>query len=206
MAPALTFHETSFAAYVESFPATSVNVAMQVGHNTVRVAVMGLENRAPTAQEQATMERLVEEALDAGAIGVVVGALHGPWRLRRAAGTRGARACGSAPQRRLHNRRPRRVEHRSSTRSARRSPLAERTGARTRIVHAKLSGTGSWGGAPRLLAELAGRARARRSPLDCDHYPYTTALNPLRNLLPAWAQEGGLARMLGRLSRCQGAR
>src|SRR5688572_23920629 len=55
----LTLRETTFAAYLESFPATSVNVAMQVGHNTIRVAVMGLEDRPPTAQEQAMMERLV---------------------------------------------------------------------------------------------------------------------------------------------------
>ena len=47
MAPSLSFRETSFAGYIELFPATSVNVAMLVGHNTVRVAVMGLDNRAP---------------------------------------------------------------------------------------------------------------------------------------------------------------
>src|SRR5262249_26246476 len=52
MAPAYTCGETTFAAYMDGFPATSVNVAMQVGHNTVRVAVMGLDNRAPSAAEQ----------------------------------------------------------------------------------------------------------------------------------------------------------
>src|SRR4051812_41255075 len=43
MAPAFTFRETSFAAYLDSFPATSVNVATQIGHNTIRMAVMGLQ-------------------------------------------------------------------------------------------------------------------------------------------------------------------
>jgi N-acyl-D-amino-acid deacylase len=92
MAPAYTFRETSFSTYLESFPATSVNVAMQVGHNTVRVAVMGLEDRRPTNHEHEAMERLVEEALDAGAAGVSTGPFTAPgalaqpknWRLLRA--------------------------------------------------------------------------------------------------------------------------
>ena len=77
--------------------------------------------------------------------------------------------------------------------------LAERTGARTRIVHIKISGIDNWGGAPRLLALLA-VARERGVAIDCDQYPYTTALNPLRNLLPSWVQEGGPARMLRHLA------
>src|SRR6185295_18248995 len=36
--------------------------------------------------------------------------------------------------------------------------------------------------------------------VDCDAYPYTFAANPLRNLLPLWVQEGGLAPMLARLA------
>jgi N-acyl-D-aspartate/D-glutamate deacylase len=197
MAPGFTFRETSFAAYVESFPATSVNVAMQVGHNTVRVAVMGLENRAPTAQEQAAMERMVEEALDAGAVGLSTGpftapgAFAAPQELETLARVAARRGAGYATHLR--------DEAGTVFESAREAiAVAERTGARTRIVHIKLSGTGSWGGAPRLLHELAA-ARERSVPIDCDQYPYTIAVNPLRNVLPAWVQEGGAARMLQRL-------
>jgi N-acyl-D-aspartate/D-glutamate deacylase len=35
--------------------------------------------------------------------------------------------------------------------------------------------------------------------VDCDQYPYTAGSNPLRNLLPPWVQEGGMAAMLQRL-------
>jgi N-acyl-D-amino-acid deacylase len=195
--PALTYCETSFETYVELFPSTSVNVAMQVGHKTVRVAVMGLENRAPTAQEQTAMERLTEEALDAGAVGLSSGPFTAPGAfaepqeleaLARAAARRGAGYT-------THIR-----DEASTVFDAVREAIAvaERTGARTRIVHIKISGTGNWGGAPRLLAELAA-ARERGAPIDCDQYPYTTAVNPLRNLLPSWVQEGGSARMLHRL-------
>jgi N-acyl-D-aspartate/D-glutamate deacylase len=196
-APGLGFKETSFAEYIESFPPTSVNVAMQVGHNTVRVAVMGLEKRPPRAEEQAEMERLVEEALEAGAVGLSSGPFTAPGAfaeaqeleaLARIAARRGA---GYATHLR---------DEANSVFEAADEAIAaaERTGARTRIVHVKLSGTECWGKAPRLLDQLSA-ARNRGVPIDCDHYPYTTAVNPLRNLLPSWVQEGGAAQMLKRL-------
>jgi N-acyl-D-aspartate/D-glutamate deacylase len=198
LAPALKLRETSFAAYIDSFPATSVNVAFQVGHNTVRVAVMGMEKRAPATQEQAAMERLIEEALDAGAVGVssgpftAPGAFARPQELEAFAHMAGRRGAGYS----THVR-----DEASGVFEAVREAVAvaERTGVRTRIVHIKLSGTENWGGAPRLLEEL-GAVRERGAPVDCDHYPYKTAVNPLRNLLPIWVQEGGVARMLQRLS------
>jgi N-acyl-D-amino-acid deacylase len=197
MAPSLSFRETSFADYIESFPATSVNVAMQVGHNTVRVAVMGLDNRAPTAQEQAAMERLVEDALDAGAVGVSAGPFTAPGAFASAQELEGlARLAARHGARYATHLRDEAATVFEAVREA--IAAAERTGARTRIVHIKVSGSDNWGGAKRLLDELAA-ARERGVPIDCDHYPYTTALNPLRNLLPSWVQEGGAARMLERL-------
>src|SRR6185369_3676200 len=70
--------------------------------------------------------------------------------------------------------------------------VAEATGVHVQIAHLKLSGTDNWGGAGKLLAEIA-EARRRGLPVDCDQYPYDTATNPLRNLLPSWVQEGGMA-------------
>src|SRR6185503_1719145 len=40
-APWLPFRECSFREYLERFPATSVNAGMLVGHNTLRLMVMG---------------------------------------------------------------------------------------------------------------------------------------------------------------------
>jgi len=47
--------EHSYSTIRRSLSRHAVNVAM--GHNTVRVAVMDLANRAPTADEQAAMEQ-----------------------------------------------------------------------------------------------------------------------------------------------------
>ena len=54
-APWLPFKETTFSDYLDSFPATAVNAGMLVGHNTLRLMVMGMANRPPTADELAAM-------------------------------------------------------------------------------------------------------------------------------------------------------
>src|SRR6267142_5190949 len=68
-APWLPFKETTFPDYLDTFPATAVNAGMLVGHNTLRLMVMGMANRPPTADEMAAMIALLEDALQAGALG-----------------------------------------------------------------------------------------------------------------------------------------
>jgi N-acyl-D-aspartate/D-glutamate deacylase len=80
--------------------------------------------------------------------------------------------------------------------------VAEATGVHVQIAHLKLSGVDNWGGARRLLDEIAA-ARTRGLPVDCDAYPYDTATNPLRNLLPRWVVDGGVPAMLERLARAE---
>src|SRR6476661_5560811 len=67
---------TSFRAYLDALRATpsSVNVAAMVGHSTLRAVVMPELDRAANAQEQA----MVEEAMQAGAIGLSTGTFYPP--------------------------------------------------------------------------------------------------------------------------------
>jgi N-acyl-D-amino-acid deacylase len=76
--------------------------------------------------------------------------------------------------------------------------LGEACSIHVQVGHLKVSGTENWGGAARLV-ERIDTARRRGVRVDCDQYPYTTATNPLRNLLPAWLQEGGIEAMVARL-------
>src|SRR5439155_3785051 len=77
-APWLPFKATTFSDYLASFPATAVNAGMLVGHNTLRLMVMGMESRAPTSAELKAMIALLEEALDAGALGLSSGLFTAP--------------------------------------------------------------------------------------------------------------------------------
>ena len=65
-APWLTFIDQSFADYLGVFPATSTNVVPLVGHNTLRLMVMGLANRQASSDELVRWRR-GDAALDAGA-------------------------------------------------------------------------------------------------------------------------------------------
>src|SRR6185369_1225707 len=77
-APWLPFRETSFPDYLDTFPAVAVNTGMLVGHNTLRLMVMGLEDRAPRPSELEEMIALLEEGLAAGALGLSSGLFTPP--------------------------------------------------------------------------------------------------------------------------------
>jgi N-acyl-D-amino-acid deacylase len=57
-----------------------VNVALLIGHGSVRRAVMGTDRRAPTAEESARMAELVRRAMDEGAFGLSSGLFYVPGR------------------------------------------------------------------------------------------------------------------------------
>jgi N-acyl-D-aspartate/D-glutamate deacylase len=195
----LPFHETTFADYAAGFPPTSVNVILQVGHNTLRLMTAGLENRPLTPDEMAAMERLLEEALAGGAWGLSSGLFTAPGNFADAAEihalARVLRRRHAAYSTHVRDEADRGFE---AVREA--IAVAETTGVHVQIAHLKLSGVDNWGGAARLLAEIAA-ARHRGLPVDCDAYPYDTATNPLRNLLPRWVMENGIPAMLERLGR-----
>jgi N-acyl-D-amino-acid deacylase len=196
-APWLSLADTTFASYLASFPPTSVNTIFQVGHNTLRLMAMGMDKRAPRPDEQALMGQLLEEALEAGALGLSSGLFTAPGSfatmdemlalgrvLRRRGGSYASHVRNEANE--------------VFEAVAEAIELAVAVGVHVQIGHLKLSGTDRWGSASRLLAQIEW-ARQRGVNVDCDQYPYTTATNPLRNLFPIWLQEGGISAMLDRL-------
>ncbi|MDO6711118.1 amidohydrolase family protein [Aliiglaciecola sp. 2_MG-2023] len=54
------------------------NVVLYVGHGSIRKAVMGIEDRAPTDAELEQMKSLVEQAMKAGALGLSTGLYYVP--------------------------------------------------------------------------------------------------------------------------------
>jgi len=66
---------TTFAGYLDAVDAVrpAVNVAALVPHGTLRLTAMADAGRPATADERRTMERLLEESLDAGAFGLSTG-------------------------------------------------------------------------------------------------------------------------------------
>jgi N-acyl-D-amino-acid deacylase len=74
------FHFPSFASYIDALRAApaATNCALLVGHTTLRVATMDNLELAASPAEVARMRALVQEALEAGAIGVSTGLFYEP--------------------------------------------------------------------------------------------------------------------------------
>ena len=196
-APWLEFRETSFADYLNTFPATAVNTIMQVGHNTLRLMAMGMENRAPATDELAVMQRLLAEAVDAGALGLSSGLFTAPGTYAR---PEEMMALGHVLKRHggAYSSHVRDEANHVFEAVDEAIAVGETCGIHVQIAHLKLSGMDNWGGAAKLLDRIDA-AKHRGVRIDCDQYPYTAGSNPLRNLLPSWVQEGGMERMLQRL-------
>ena len=70
---------TSFSAYLSRMEKTpaGINLAYFIPHGTVRLAVMGFSHDAPDDRQLAQMRELVEDAMQAGALGLPVGRYGG---------------------------------------------------------------------------------------------------------------------------------
>jgi N-acyl-D-amino-acid deacylase len=76
----LEFSWDSFEEYMESLfsPGVAINTAPLVPHGTVRLAVMGYDNRVATRGEIASMKSLVADAMAGGAAGFSTGLEYSP--------------------------------------------------------------------------------------------------------------------------------
>lgn len=57
---------------------TALNVAPLLGHNTVQGAVLGFDDLQPTREQYSQMERLLQEAMEQGARGLLSGVYYAP--------------------------------------------------------------------------------------------------------------------------------
>ncbi len=198
-APWLPFRETNFSDYLNSFPPAAVNAGMLVGHNTMRLMVMGMAQRPPNAGELAQMIGLLEEALMAGALGLSSGLFTPPGCYADASEMI---ALGHVLKR--HNAayftHLRDESNKVIEAVAEALDIAAQCGVHVEIVHFKCSGVDNWGKAATALSMIEA-AKTRRLDVDCDCYPYAAGSNPLKNLLPPWVQAGGVEAMLERLAQ-----
>ena len=201
-APWLPFRETSFPDYLDTFPAASVNAGMLVGHNTLRLMAMGLEDRAPTSAEFALMADLLDEGLGAGALGFSSGLFTPPGSF--AVPDELMRLCAVVKRHRAGYFTHIRDESDGVLEGVEEAiAVARGHGVHVEIVHLKCSWGGQLGKAATVLGDDRRRARAEGLDVDCDAYPYAAGANPLKNLLPPWVQVGGNAAMLARLAEPQ---
>jgi N-acyl-D-amino-acid deacylase len=186
------------ALAVISQTGVSVNYATLIGHNTVRRAVMGTENRDATVSELGRMRSLVWRAMADGAVGLSTGLEYVPGvyarmpeilDLARIAGTTGGVYAS-------HMRNEGTDLEQAVAETIR---IGEIAGCRVQISHLKVDSPLRWGSSGRALA-LIEAARARRVDVEADEYAYAAASADLAIRFPAWALEGGAIATTGRLN------
>ena len=187
-APWLPFRETGFPEYLDTFPPVAVNAGMLVGHHTLRLNVMGMTARTPTPAELAQMTALLDEGLNAGALGLSTGLFTPPSSY--AERDEIIALCTVAKRHNAGYFTHLRDESNKVVEAVEEAiDIARTCGVHVEIVHLKCSGLDNWGKAARILAMIEA-ARAEGLAVDCDAYPYRAGSNPLKNLLPAMGPIG----------------
>jgi N-acyl-D-amino-acid deacylase len=169
-----------------------VNVAQLVPQGSVRAAVVGNDDRPPTAAELARMEALVRAGMDAGAFGLSSGLFYTPGGY---AGTdevialaRVAGAHGGVYQSHVRDEGDYGagvvVAVDEVIRIAREAALPGI------VTHIKALGPGVWGASVPIVERIEA-ARAEGVSVWADQYPYeASASNLVAALVPAWARAG----------------
>ncbi|MGA8567585.1 MAG: amidohydrolase family protein, partial [Candidatus Binataceae bacterium] len=159
----------------------SLNVAMLVGHNTIRAAVMGMARHAPTQDEQRAMRDLVREGLDAGAVGLSTGLIYEPGRHCATEEVielaRDVAAAGGVYATHMRNEASGLLD---AVREAIR--IGRESGVRVQISHHKAAGKRNWGRV-RESIKLIEEARAEGLDVTADQYPYTSGSTMLAAVL-----------------------
>jgi N-acyl-D-amino-acid deacylase len=182
---------------------STINQATQVGHGTVRSAVMGFEDRGPTPEELERMRRLVAESLDAGALGFSTGLYYAPGSYARTDEVV-ALASEAAQRDKLYSTHMRdESDYTISLFGSVEESIAigRLSGVRVQISHLKCVGPATWGRSTDLLERIE-RARSEGIDVAADQYPYTASSTGLSGgVFPRWAQVGGRDGTISRLAQ-----
>jgi len=175
----------------------SVNLGTLIGHNSVRRAVMGNEQRDPTAAEQRRMERLVEQAMRQGAVGFSTGLVYIPGTYAKTEEVV-ALARVAARHHGVYASHIRSEGDKIFEAIEEAVHISRATGVPVEISHFKVSNKLLWGQSARTIA-MVEQARSAGLDVTVDQYPYTASSTNLGVLLPSWALAGGQHGLLERL-------
>jgi N-acyl-D-aspartate/D-glutamate deacylase len=169
-----------FAGYLARVDETrpALNVAVLMGHGTLRSGAMGAEARAPRPAELDAMRAWVREGVAAGAVGLSTGLIYEPGRYARTEEIVAlARELGG-PAGGLYatHMRSEAAGLLDAVREAIR--IGEESGAPVQISHHKASGRDNWGRVRDSL-RLIDEARGRGLDVTADQYPYTAGSTSL---------------------------
>lgn len=174
-----------------------VNVVPLVGHGSIRIAAMGMEDRAPTPDELDTMQRLAATEIEHGAFGFSTGLTLAPSSFSETeelvAISRAVAAKGGFYA--THSRLWAGWHYRAVEEAI---EIGRRAKLPIQISHQTIVDPRYYGSAVRIV-EMMEQGRAEGIDVLYDVYPYVAGGTGADQLLPDWALEGGEQAMLARL-------
>ena len=178
---------TQFFHRVDSIK-PAINVATLIGHNTVRSAVMGRDNRQPSVEDQQKMEALVEKFMREGAVGLSTGLIYVPGTYAKTEEVIGL-AKAAAKYNGLYASHIRNEESNVTDAIEEALNIGRQANIPVQISHFKVGGKANWGRSKETLAMIE-KARKEGWDVTIDQYPYTASSTNLGVRLPNWAIAG----------------
>lgn len=176
----------------------SLNVATLIGHNSVRRAVLGDEQRDPSPEELERMKQLVEQGMKAGAAGLATGLIYVPGTYAKtdeivALAQVAARYNGVYASH-IRDEGDKVLEAIDEA-----IQIGRLAGLPVQISHFKVTYKPNWGRSAQTLAKVE-EARKQGVDVTIDQYPYIASSTTLGTTMPSWAFGGGRDSLLWRLN------
>lgn len=190
---------TTLGEYLDQLAAKGIapNVASFVGATTVRVHEIGYADRPPTAEELARMRKLVDKAMEDGALGVGSSLIYAPAFYAKtdelvALCEEAAKYDG------MYISHMRSEGNRLLEAMDELIDISRRAKLPAEIYHFKAAGKPNWSKLDAAIKKVED-ARASGLKITADMYTYTAGATGLDASMPPWVQEGGLETWIGRM-------
>lgn len=166
------------------------NVALLVGHGSVRQQVMGVVNKPPTAEQLEEMRRLVRQAMRDGAIGMSTSLRYGSGAFASTdeivALTREIAPFGGFYATHMRDEGTRILEAVEEALS-----IGKQAGVPVHISHHKISSASVFGLTRQTLTRIDAARKAGRD-VTLDQYPYGAGSGGMNLYVPLWSLSGGM--------------
>jgi N-acyl-D-amino-acid deacylase len=174
-----------------------VNVGTLVPATQVRRNIIGLDNRAPTADEMSRMEAMVDQAMRDGAFGLSSALIYVPGSFATTEELV-ALARIAAKHKGIYITHIRGESFNLFNALDEAIAIGREAGLPVVIFHLKVGAKANWGRMGEAIAKIE-TANAAGGRVTATMYPYAAGGTGLAATLPLWVQEGGRERMLERL-------
>ncbi len=189
----------TLGAYLDAIDkqGSAINIGLLVGASNPREMLIGDINRPPTAAEAEEMDRIIDQAMREGAIGISTSLIYLPAmfsttdeliRMAKVA----ARYDG------VYFTHMRDEGDHIDLGLDEAFRIGREANIPINIWHLKVGGAANWGKMPHVIARIE-EARLQGIDAAANVYPYIASSTGLSTLLPDWALEGGYAAMQDRL-------